>query len=156
MSKQSPIVFNLRAESSGSMSPIAIIWQDDAHRYHFWLNDFTVDPADFVVYRNSLDLKISNTRKLESSRGYSASVLPLILPQLPDLIAANGARLSAERDADIARANEAKAAAMVRDAAPALLAALERVIRASNEGAIYQSDACLIAARSAVKLAKGV
>jgi hypothetical protein len=155
MSK-TPLIANLKAESTGFQSPIAILWNDENHRYHFWISDYNSDPFDFVVYRNKLDLTAqSNTRKLESSRGYCATVLPLILPQLHDLIAADGARLATERDAAMVRANEAKAAAMIRDAAPQLLAALERIIRASNEGAIYQSDACLIAARKAIAAAKG-
>lgn len=79
---------NLHGE--GVSHNIAICWESDGFRHHFWLSDYNNNPGDFVIYRN-LPLEHPgahgfNARELESSKGYGAKVLPLILPHVPELI----------------------------------------------------------------------
>jgi hypothetical protein len=158
-----PTINNLSAQAHGHYSSLSIHWEDAGYRYHFWMNDLQTaerevatgdtDALEFTVYRNSRADTIT-TRLLASNKGYSARVLPLILPEVPALVAAALDVHRAERvAADMSRA-EAIKAQRVRDAAPQLLAALEEIAFGQFNGGATVADLQYLA-RAALSVVKG-
>lgn len=127
---------NLRGEAHGSL--IAICWDSESYRHHFWLGDLRAATAtqqtdggalDVPIYRNlpldHPDSRRTSARTLDSTRGYGKAALDLLAGSiLDDLVRQATEQMTAKRMEEDVRAAEMLRAARIRAAAPAMLDAL--------------------------------
>jgi uncharacterized protein YdaU (DUF1376 family) len=124
---------NVRIENTSDHSVDAILrFEGPATRYHLWLSA-DLAPREGTLYANDLDPASRRmARQLDATAQRWAPVLAAMFASL-DLAAERqriDAEIAAKRAAAAAAEAEARRAARVREAAPALLAALETLLLA--------------------------
>lgn len=130
----------------------------EAARYHVWLNTQTLEPDTGEVYKNPPhgvqhgDPGDFRTRTLHATRGEGKAVVGALLPHAARLVAA-AREEEANKEAAVARMREeVRRNERMRDAAPALLGALEEIM---STVAGCERDPHWERARAAIALAKG-